>query len=257
MQELRRLGWIMVKRRVVHNTAAVGSFDSRETVSKKIYYQVLLDLPRYLRQTSTIPSDQPILYYRLLLAGRDVEPGLGNDVYKSMMSDGGGDVALPLPAPADPPLAALAAADADDGDLVVIGGAVAVHASLAAAAGDAAGPAEAAGSGGHGALGGLPAEPLPAPAPPPPPADGPAVPPLPPPLAQPPDEDEDEVANQGCLAGPTQTRSNTRPHQRYMIWNMYFSRSPPKLSGALPHPGGAGGDSWEGLESGDISTISR
>ena len=53
----------------------------------KAYYIVILEIDRCKPLSSTIPSDQPIAYYKLLLAGRNVEPGLGNNEYKRLLRE--------------------------------------------------------------------------------------------------------------------------------------------------------------------------
>ncbi len=74
LAELRRLGWVMVKGRVVHSDSVIGRMDAKEAVVRKSYFQVLLDLPQYRRQTSVVPSDSPVGFFKCLLAGLTVEP---------------------------------------------------------------------------------------------------------------------------------------------------------------------------------------
>ena len=71
LDELRRLGWRLVVGRVVHSDTLVGTMESKEAVSRKSYFQVLLDLPTYLRQTSVIPSDQPVAFFQVLVGRAD------------------------------------------------------------------------------------------------------------------------------------------------------------------------------------------
>ena len=86
--ELYRLGWKPVRGTCVHDSIACGVIDGREAVKMKAYYIVILEIARCMPLSSTIPSDQPIAYYKLLLAGRNVEPGLGNPEYKRLLREG-------------------------------------------------------------------------------------------------------------------------------------------------------------------------
>ncbi|CAK0911592.1 unnamed protein product [Prorocentrum cordatum] len=104
---LRGRGWKAVERRVEHGSAEVGEYDSFAAVKMKSYYQALLTLPACLPLASRIPSRQPILFYKLLLAGVRVEPGQGNESYlsrwKRVSGQPGRDLA-PLPPPSHPPV---------------------------------------------------------------------------------------------------------------------------------------------------------
>ena len=84
LTELYRRGWQPKRRTAVHDSPAITEMDGRDAVKMKAYYIVILELDRCLPLTSSIPSNQPILYYRLLLAGREVEPGLGKDEYRRL-----------------------------------------------------------------------------------------------------------------------------------------------------------------------------
>ena len=85
LSALHRIGWRPVADTVVHATTAVGHMDSREAVSMKAYFIVLLDFDGCLRHCPTgIPSDQPIAFYRLLLKGVSVLPDLGNAHYLAL-----------------------------------------------------------------------------------------------------------------------------------------------------------------------------
>ena len=92
--ELYRRGWKPSEGRVVHETAAISLMDGREAVKMKPYYHVLLEVVRCFPLTSEIPSDEPLLFYKLLLDGVHVEPYLGNPAYAAIKA---GD---PLPEPA-------------------------------------------------------------------------------------------------------------------------------------------------------------
>ena len=81
---------------VTHTIAECGSLDGREAVAMKAYYIVVLDIVRFLPlSSSSIPSNQPIGYYRLLLEGRNVEPGLGAIEYRRLLR--GGNIEDPPP----------------------------------------------------------------------------------------------------------------------------------------------------------------
>ena len=79
--DLKKRKWNAVERRCDHTTDAITSYDAFEAVKLKSYYQVLLVLPRCLTQTSHVVSREPVLFYKLLLAGVTVEPGLSNKDY--------------------------------------------------------------------------------------------------------------------------------------------------------------------------------
>ena len=87
LPELYRRGWNPVRRTCVHESITCGAMDGREAVAMKAYYIVILEIDRCKPLSSTIPSDQPIAYYKLLLAGRNVEPGLGNNEYKRLLRE--------------------------------------------------------------------------------------------------------------------------------------------------------------------------
>lgn len=98
LKELRRRGWQSIRGRVVHQTTDIASMDGREAKAMKAYFIVLLELGRCLPLTSRIPSDQPLLYYKLLLQGRHVEPDLGQRTYLALQRDAD---YVPEPAPVD------------------------------------------------------------------------------------------------------------------------------------------------------------
>ena len=106
---LKRHGWTPSARRVVHDSLAVGPFDSAEAAKMKTYYQVLTKLHRCLPLTSSIPFREPIHFYKCLLAGMATEPGLPSVDYVAKWN--GREVQAgrdpdPLPPPEDdvPPL---------------------------------------------------------------------------------------------------------------------------------------------------------
>ena len=90
--ELFTRGWKPIEGKVVHTDATISVMDGREAIRMKTYYLLLLDIERCMPLTSAIPSDEPILFYRLLMDGVRCEPGLGNAAYLAIKA---GD---PLPA---------------------------------------------------------------------------------------------------------------------------------------------------------------
>ena len=96
-------GWKSVEQTVHHSAASRAKvMDIREAAKMKCYYQVLLDLPRYVPSAHPqgIPSDQPISFFKLLLKGRSVQPHLGDKVYLQMLKNPDSNV-LPLAAPSE------------------------------------------------------------------------------------------------------------------------------------------------------------
>ena len=61
---LRKTKWHAVTKLVRHTTQVPGEFDAFEAVKMKQYYQVLCVIPRCIALSSTIPSRQPVAYYR-------------------------------------------------------------------------------------------------------------------------------------------------------------------------------------------------
>ena len=78
---LKRHGWTHANRRLVHTTAEAGAFDGAEAVRMKSYLQVLTKLRHCLGFASSIPSREPIYFYKCLLADIAVEPGLRSADY--------------------------------------------------------------------------------------------------------------------------------------------------------------------------------
>ena len=87
LDELIRRGWNPHRGRVVHTKDAPKDMDGRESIKMKSYYVVLLDVERCLELASHIPSDEPLLFYKLLLEGREVEPGLGHKAYSQILNN--------------------------------------------------------------------------------------------------------------------------------------------------------------------------
>lgn len=85
--ELRRLGWRPIAASVVHTEVAVGDMDNRQARAMKHYYLVLLDLRNCLSRSSSIPSNEPTAFYKCLLKGFTIEPGLGNAHYVAALKD--------------------------------------------------------------------------------------------------------------------------------------------------------------------------
>ena len=81
-------GWKNKMKVCVHDEAVPDErfFDAREAVRMKSYYQVLLSLPSAFRFSKQIPSNQPISYYRCILAEKPVEAGWGDQAYKAILS---------------------------------------------------------------------------------------------------------------------------------------------------------------------------
>jgi len=122
---LRAQGWRYQKRTVIHTLHDMDRkvCDGRDNMKHKLYLQVLCILRRCMELTSSIPSDQPQLFYRLLLAGERVEPHLGNAAYEVLAKRKGKKALLPLPCPEpgledEPPLPLPPPPDEDE-DLVV------------------------------------------------------------------------------------------------------------------------------------------
>ena len=101
LSECYRRGWNPVRGTVRHDTTECGPMDGREAVAMKAYYIVLLDIHRVRPLSSSIPSDQPIAYYKLLLLGRKVEPGLGNPEYKRLLREDPADALPPIEDPGE------------------------------------------------------------------------------------------------------------------------------------------------------------
>ena len=98
LTELKRRRWRLVKERVEHTDALVGPMDTRAAGRMKAYYIVLWEIDRCAPLgASTIPCDQPIVYYQLLLSGRAVLPGLGSAHYLAIQQDREPAVASPPP----------------------------------------------------------------------------------------------------------------------------------------------------------------
>lgn len=119
---LKQLKWTPVHHKVVHTLAdlAPGAFDGRLEARKRFYFQVLLALPRCAPLTSAIPSTAVQKFFKLLLLGVRVEPGLPDTHYAALMdARAGKNKAMPIediPAPPSPRRALRY--DDDDGIMV-------------------------------------------------------------------------------------------------------------------------------------------
>ena len=85
-----QIGWLSVAHRVSHDSAAIAEFDTRGGVSRRWYLRLLLtkladSLPL---SGGRIPSAEPMAYYRCLLDGIAVLPGLGNAHYVALCNAG-------------------------------------------------------------------------------------------------------------------------------------------------------------------------
>ena len=105
-------GWIAHHGHVVHNVVPIGDqhgelFDSREATRMKPYYMCLHQLQTVLPLAGgAMPSQQPMLYYKLLMRGDRATADLGAKAYTLQWNRGhsaGGELAaLPAPEPAVP-----------------------------------------------------------------------------------------------------------------------------------------------------------
>ena len=71
---LKQKGWKSVPQLVVHTAPGIGWFDGVPQLKMKRYLQVLTRLPEALALCPSIPSRQPVGFYKLLLNGHAVVP---------------------------------------------------------------------------------------------------------------------------------------------------------------------------------------
>ena len=92
LQELRRLGWMGVLQDVEHRHADASTVMSiRQVTSRKYYYQCLLQKAALFSSgLERLPSNQPQSFYKCLLDGKIVQPGLGAQAYEAVLR--GGDI---------------------------------------------------------------------------------------------------------------------------------------------------------------------
>jgi len=117
----KKQGWVPVPHTVTHTDLVSKEYDSREKLRMKKYYITLAYLSKTLPLTSSIPSQQPVNFYKCLLAGIRVEPHLGDKFYFRALNDKlakDGKPLLPLPPPEGGAPPALTAPDDDDGVMV-------------------------------------------------------------------------------------------------------------------------------------------
>ena len=116
---LKEAGWdpvsCIVEHRTLKETGVPLPYDGRECLKMKAYFMVLLSLPKCLPRVigGCIPSQEPVLFYKLLLRGESVKPGLSAATYRNMWNktaDKEEDLAPIEDAPPAPPL------DDDDGE---------------------------------------------------------------------------------------------------------------------------------------------
>jgi len=119
---LNQQKWTQRQGTVTHSLAndAVLQCDGRQSVRMKPYYQVLTVLSRCVPLTSSIPSTQCKLFYKCLLKGFRVEPGMGDGHYRDLLNADAtrkGKRLIPIEPPEPPARRALL----DDDDIVVAG----------------------------------------------------------------------------------------------------------------------------------------
>ena len=87
IRELRRRGWRTVTRKVIHTRDNLDTLILNNNGGPRIkyYLQCLLDLEAKLALTSCIPTHEPQGFYKCLLEGRVVEPGLGKAAYQLVL----------------------------------------------------------------------------------------------------------------------------------------------------------------------------
>ena len=89
--ELHKRKWRFQDHSIIHESGAIGDMDGRESCRMKKYFMVLIQIDRCIALTSSIPSDEYVIFYELLLAGIRVEPGLSMKRYRAIKKQGGGD----------------------------------------------------------------------------------------------------------------------------------------------------------------------
>jgi len=100
---LKHRGWQPLESAsVTHTTPAIGPMDGRVALRMKAYYQVLYTIDDCMPLASSIPSQEPISFYQLLLRGKPAEPGLGDKHYiVELNADRKARGKLPVPLPPD------------------------------------------------------------------------------------------------------------------------------------------------------------
>ena len=106
VSELGRQNWVKVLKTVTHTALPLENgpapeFDSREAVRMKYYYMCVLHLSRVLPLTGNrLPSQQCVVYYRLLMRGQATVPDLTSKEYTLLWNRKRGRAGkdlLPLP----------------------------------------------------------------------------------------------------------------------------------------------------------------
>ena len=134
LRDLRRQGWQQNPAgRTVHDRTSLENntrlCDSRGGVSIKFYVQCLLDLPKSLSLTPTLPSNECQAFFKCILSGYATVPGLGAEHYLDLLSRKG---SVELPALADVPHEDSLPAMEDEEDVIVASsGSTVVPASVA------------------------------------------------------------------------------------------------------------------------------
>ena len=93
LDELVLRGWRAMWGFVSHATTTVGCNDGRSSKKMKPYLICLLEIERVLPSTSGVPSDQILLFYKKLLGGHRMEPGLSQTEMQAILI--GGELAGP------------------------------------------------------------------------------------------------------------------------------------------------------------------
>jgi len=120
---LKKQNWSYQTSMCVHTLANIDTkvCDGRDIMRHKLYYMVLCKLQSVLTRTSSVPSTESQLFFRLLLAGKRIEPGLPIEDYITAAGGRGAVLPLPVPEPGVDDLPAPPEEDAGDEDLVVVG----------------------------------------------------------------------------------------------------------------------------------------
>jgi hypothetical protein len=98
LAEMHRRGWLPINQRVLHDSCdhilAGQTYDARKLMEHRFYLQCCLAWDRISDVNDKMASAEPQLYYRLLLAGREVMYGLGNAEYQRLWADLGEPLAI-------------------------------------------------------------------------------------------------------------------------------------------------------------------
>jgi len=79
--------WVPVQMTLVHEGLQDKRMDCRKALTRAPYFQVLYSLEKILRIVPSVWPDQPMSYYRLLLAGIFTMPGLSDKDYKRALKE--------------------------------------------------------------------------------------------------------------------------------------------------------------------------